>query len=138
MVAQGLGIAHRLVDGGGAIDRARGLEQDGVGLAVLRKLHGEALHPAGVVDGDGVAVGETLRQVGGGLQFFLPCVRVGRGESQENRQREGGRPAQEIRGGMFHGYSFFRMVDNGIRPGLSVGPGRLVFIIAGRPRGFNA
>ena len=47
MITQALRIADRLVDGGGPIDGAGGLDHDGGDAAVRLQLEGEALHPAG-------------------------------------------------------------------------------------------
>lgn len=82
MVTQLLGIGDSSVDGGGAVNSAGSLKQDGVGVAVLLQLQGKALHPALAVVGDGVAVSQTIHQVDGGLQLLFPSVGIDGGEGQ--------------------------------------------------------
>ena len=110
MVAQLLGVAHRCIDIGGAVDGTRSLQQNGLDLAVLLQLQGEALYPAGIVDGNGILVGQALHQRAGGLQLLLPCGSVHRGDSQDHGQGQGGGPAEQRDCGvMFHGRSFCNM-----------------------------
>ena len=109
VVAQALGIADRQIDGAGPVGGAGCLEEDGLHLpAVRREFQGEALHPArGGVAGDGVGIGQAVSQLPGGAQLGGACGGVGRGQCQQQRQRQGGEAAGSLgEMTMFHGYSF--------------------------------
>ena len=101
-----LGVGHRPVDGGGAVDGARALQQDGLHIAVRLQLQGVALDPAAAVDGDGVVVGQTVHDPGGGLELFLPGGGVHRVDGQEDSQHKGGHPAKQSGRWVFHRRSF--------------------------------
>ena len=109
MVAQLLGGADGPVDGGGPVDGAGGLDHDGVDVAVRLQLQGEALHsPGGGVVGDGVAVGQPVGQLLGGVELGAAGVGAGGGTQQRGGQRQGqGALWQITNGGTVHGTLLF-------------------------------
>ena len=144
MVSQTLCIADRLVDGGGPVNGAGGLDHDGGDVAARLQLEGETFNPAGGgVLRDGIDVRQAVGQGAGGAQ---PCraggSEGGRDEQRRGQHQGGGALGQIVQVGILHVDAPYSSGDGyvqaGPRRGRRKSENGIDLIIAGTIFDFNA